>query len=38
MSQFPGPTGLTHNRGPIADPTAYAKENERRGVMALPVR
>jgi hypothetical protein len=27
MSQFPGPTGLTHNRGPIADPAAYAKEN-----------
>jgi len=27
MSEFPGPTGLTHNRGPIADPAAYAKEN-----------
>src|ERR1700733_300947 len=22
MSEFPGPTGLTHNRGPIADPAA----------------
>jgi hypothetical protein len=27
MSEFPGPTGLTHNRGPIADPASYAKEN-----------
>jgi len=27
MSQFPGPTGLAHNRGAIADPAAYAKEN-----------
>ena len=26
MSQFPGPTGLTHNRGLIADPAAFAKE------------
>ena len=27
MSQFPGPDGLTHNRGLIADPTGFAKEN-----------
>ena len=27
MSQFPGPTGLAHNRGLIADPAAFAKEN-----------
>jgi hypothetical protein len=26
MSQFPGPTGLTHNRGLIADPAAFAQE------------
>lgn len=26
MSQFPGPTGLTHNQGLIADPAAFAKE------------
>jgi hypothetical protein len=26
MSRFPGPTGLTHNRGLIADPAAFAKE------------
>jgi hypothetical protein len=27
MSEFPGPTGLAHNRGLIADPAAFAKEN-----------
>ena len=26
MTQFSGPTGLTHNRGLIADPAAFAKE------------
>ena len=26
MSEFQSPTDLMHNRGPIADPTAYAKE------------
>ena len=26
MSQFPGPTGLTHNRDLIADPAAFAQE------------
>ena len=26
MTEFEGPTDLTHNRGPIADPTAFARD------------
>ena len=27
MAQFPGPDGLAHNRGLVADPAAFAKEH-----------
>jgi hypothetical protein len=28
MTEFEGPANLTHNRGPIADPAAFAREAE----------